>query len=114
MISRSEKRKYLLRWLTMSSRRARGGALGVSSTTGLAGGSSASTSSSTSSASSSLAGVSSDRADTVDPHQRRVPEPAAAHDDREQVVSDHDRGDEAGHDADAKGEREALDRQSTR
>src|SRR5260370_21770576 len=105
MMISSEKKKYQLRRLTKSAFRPRGGAggfwtagaAGSSSTAASASGSSPSSSSSSSSSSSGAsvpslpAGVSSDGSDTIHPHQCRTPEPAAGHDDREEVIRDDDR-----------------------
>src|SRR5450759_994510 len=55
------------------------------------------------------AGAMSDSSDiAVDSHQRRATQGAASHDDREQVVSDDDRGDEAGDDADTERDGKTL------
>src|SRR5713226_8758981 len=121
MMIRSENRKYQLRRLTKSILRRRGGGGGAStfaastssSWAAAPGCSSSSCSSASSSASGASvpslpAGVLSDGSDTIHPHQARAPEAAAGHHDREQVVRDDDRRDEAGDDADAQRDREAF------
>src|SRR5712692_9764495 len=123
MISR-ENRKYQLRRLTKSIFRMRGGARtasmagGTTACSWVVGGSACSSSSSSVSSSSSsdasvfsIPGcVSSGCSDTIHPHQRRAPEAAASHDDRQQVVGDDDRGDQADADADPERDRKTLDR----
>src|SRR5712691_373779 len=126
MMMSSENRKYQLRRLTKSIFRTRGGAGGLSglaastsSSWAAAPGCCSSSCSSSSSVSASASGVSvpslpavvsSDGSDTIHPHQRRPPETAARHDDRQQVVGDDDRGHEADANADPERDSKTLDR----
>src|SRR5260370_19569569 len=128
MMISSENRKYQLRRLTKSILRTRAGAggfstlaastssswaaaPGCSSSSAASGSSSASSSSDSGTSVPSLpAFMSSDGSDTIHPHQARAPEPAAGHDDRQQVVGDDDRRDEAGDHADAERDRETFHR----
>src|SRR5260370_27379870 len=128
MMMSSENRKYQFRRLTKSILRTRAGAGGVStlaastssSCAAAPGCSSSSETSAASSASSSSesgisvpslpAFISSGGSDTIHPPQGRAPEPAAGHDDRQQVMRPHDRGDKADADADPERDRKPLDR----
>src|SRR5260370_41783333 len=124
MMISSEKRKYQLRRLTKSIFRTRGGARtasmagGTTACSWVVGGSAGSSSSCSVSSSSSSgvsvpslpAGVSSDGSDTIHPHQRRAPDAAAGHDDRQQAVGHDDRRDQADADADPERDRKALNR----
>src|SRR6266852_9801356 len=123
MMISSENRKYQLRRLTKSILRTRGGASGVSTLAAStrsswaaapgcpssSGSSSASSSSDSGTSVPSLpAFMSSGGSDTIHPQQTRAPEAAARHHDRQQVVRDDDRRDQAGDDADAERDREAF------
>src|SRR5256884_5948336 len=58
-------------------------------------------------------GVTSDSSDTVHPQQGWASEAPRGQHDRQQVVSDDDRGDEAGEDTDPKRERESFHRRGS-